>query len=89
MDEKGDWLYFSSNAAGNYHIYRQSLADKHLKQLTQGAVTDMSPAIDRDKLYFVRHDAQGARLMCRDSSGSLSAMKLPRGIKDIRDLEIH
>ncbi len=99
VDEKNTWLYFSSNAAGNYHLYRQSLmdktlidktlVDKTLEQLTQGAVTDMSPVIHRDRLYFIRHDGQSTSLMCRNNRGEFSAMDLPRGVKDIRDLEMY
>lgn len=93
VDEQGQWLYFSSNAAGNYHIYRQTLADdknQSLEKLTEGAVTDMSPAIDQNRLYFIRHDAQGVHLMCRDNAnGEFYRMALPKGVKDIRDLEIH
>jgi len=93
VDEQSEWLYFSSNAAGNYHIYRQSLSgDKNipLEKLTQGAVTDMSPAIHKNQLYFIRHDTKGAHLMCRDNrNGEFHSMTLLRGVKDIRDLEIH
>ena len=92
VDGQGAWLYFSSNAAGNYHIYRQPLADKDaaLEKLTTGGVTDMSPAVTSDSLYFIRYDSQGARLMCSKPAGEvLVSLALPPGVKDIRDLEIH
>jgi len=96
VDEQGEWLYFSSNAAGNYHIYRQSLVgndsnkNRALEKLTQGPATDMSPVIHKNRLYFIRHDEQGAHLMCRNNSNDeFHNMTLPRGVKDIRDLEIH
>ncbi|MEW5250939.1 TolB family protein [Microbulbifer sp. 2201CG32-9] len=93
VDQQNDWLYFSSNAAGNYHIYRQSLTgqdSRRVEQLTQGAVTDMSPAIHQNRLYFIRHNATGSQLMCRDNdSGELLALALPGGVGDIRDLEIN
>lgn len=91
VDDAHTWLYFSSNASGHYHIYRQSLdrpGASVAEPLTQGPVTDTSPAPVRDHLYFVRRQAQGSSLMCRDESGQLHALNLPSGITDIRDLEI-
>lgn len=91
VDEDHSWLYFSSNASGHYHIYRQSLDPENtsvVEPLTQGPVTDTSPAPVQDNLYFVRRQAQGSSLMCRDTSGQLHALSLPSGITDIRDLEI-
>lgn len=91
VDDDHSWLYFSSNASGHYHIYRQSLDPENTsvaEPLTQGPVTDTSPAPVQDHLYFVRRQAQGSSLMCRDTSGQLHALNLPSGITDIRDLEI-
>ncbi len=91
-DQQHNWLYFSSNAAGHYHIYRQALNDKNtttIEQLTQGTVTDMSPVMYQGQLFFIRQSAQQAQLMCRDNSGQVHAMTLPTGIKDLRDLEIN
>ncbi|MEO0444185.1 MAG: hypothetical protein AAFZ92_10700 [Pseudomonadota bacterium] len=90
VDKNNKWLYFSSNAAGNYHIYRQSLAQKNSqpKQLTQGAVTDMSPALSGEKLYFIRQQVNNTALMCRTQAGELHALPLPKGITQLRDLEI-
>ena len=93
VDEGKSWLYFSSNVSGNYHIYRQSLLDNDgrlVERLTEGEVTDMSPSIHQGRLYFIRHNAKGVEMMCRDArDGELHAMTIPSGIKDIRDLEIH
>ena len=90
VDKNNEWLYFSSNAAGNYHIYRQSLMQKNAQpeQLTEGAVTDMSPALSGDTLYFIRQQVQNAALMCRTQTGELQALPLPEGITQLRDLEI-
>lgn len=91
VDQHTEWLYFSSNAAGNYHIYRQSLTDGNRQspqQLTEGAVTDMSPALYQDRLYFIRQHSTGANLMCRNAQGEFFKMLLPQGIQAIRDLEI-
>ncbi|MBL1275071.1 MAG: DUF5050 domain-containing protein [Ectothiorhodospiraceae bacterium] len=90
VDTNNQWLYFSSNAAGNYHIYRQSLAQKNspVEQLTDGAVTDMSPAIVDERLYFIRQQAKNAALMCRTKNGELHTLPLPEGVTQLRDLEI-
>ncbi len=90
VDEHNQWLYFSSNAAGNYHLYRQSLTQKNspVEQLTKGAVTDVSPAIVDERLYFIRQQAQNAALMCRTKSGELHSLSLPKGVTQLRDLEI-
>lgn len=90
VDQNNQWLYFSSNAAGNYHIYRQSLTQKNSQpeQLTTGAVTDISPATIDDRLYFIRQQVQGAALMCRIKNGELHKLPLPKGVTQLRDLEI-
>lgn len=90
VDHQHEWLYFSSNAAGNYHIYRQSLAKPPiLERLTEGSVTDMSPVIDRGRLYFIRHDASGASLQClKQEKPGLWSVILDDNITNLRDLEI-
>ena len=89
-DKNNEWLYFSSNATGNYHIYRQSLTQNNSQpeQLTEGAVTDTSPALSGNTLYFIRQQAQSAALMCRTQTGELHELPLPKGITQLRDLEI-
>jgi hypothetical protein len=85
----GRWVYFSSNRAGNYHLWRVPFDGGAPEQLTQGVVTDISPAVDgKGNLYFVRHTADGGRLMKMDANGSIASLDLPDGIEDIRDLEI-
>jgi len=89
-DKMNQWLYFSSNAAGNYHIYRQSLVQKNAQPepLTKGAVTDMSPALSDINLYFIRQQANNATLMCRTQDNKLYRLPLPKGVTQLRDLEI-
>lgn len=85
----GDALYFSSNSSGNYNIWRFSLSDKRVEQVTQGPFTDLSPRLDRNKsLYFIRTDARGSHLMCRSAGGSLSEIPLPEPVKAIRALKV-
>ena len=90
VDKDNQWVYFSGNAAGSYHIYRQSLMKSHMppERLTEGAVSDMSPAVTNNKLYFIRQQAQKIALMCRSSDGELHQLPLPKGITQLRDLEI-
>lgn len=91
VDDTGAWLYFSSNAAGHFHIYRQSLktgATVTAEPLTEGAVTDLSPAPVDDRLYFVRQRSGGSTLMCRNEAGQLTALDTPMGVTNIRDLEV-
>ncbi|ODS24346.1 hypothetical protein AB835_04055 [Candidatus Endobugula sertula] len=90
VDQDNQWLYFSSNVAGNYHIYRQSLTQHHAQPepLTQGAVTDRSPAPYQDTLYFIRQQVGQVALMCRTQQGKLYSLPLPKGITQLRDLEV-
>lgn len=91
IDAPHNWVYFSSNAAGHFHIYRQSLnagASVSAEPLTEGAVTDLSPAPVDDRLYFIRQQAGGSTLMCRNKAGQLTALTSPSGVTDIRNLEV-
>jgi Tol biopolymer transport system component len=83
----GQWLYFSSNKAGNFHIWRMSLETGRYERLTEGRVTDINPALDRQSnLYFIRHTPTGTALMQRRTDGTLQT--LPKTLENFRDLEI-
>lgn len=83
------WLYFASNRAGHYHVWRLALATGQYERLTDGRVTDSSPALDRDgHLYFLRHSPAGARLMRREADGAPRELALPEAFEDLRNLEI-
>ncbi len=86
-----EWLYFSSNRAGNYHIWRMSLKSREYQQLTEGVVTDESPALDKEgDLYFIRHAPDGStKILSRSKRGALTELSLPVELEDIRDLEIN
>ncbi|MGZ8944051.1 MAG: TolB family protein [Methylococcaceae bacterium] len=90
VSRDGKELYFSSNKAGYYHIWRLSLATNTYQQLTAGAVTDESPALDVDgKLYFIRHSGnKPVAIIQWQESGTPIEIPLPDGVTDIRDLEI-
>lgn len=85
----GKWVYFSSNRAGHYHLWRTAGVNLPLEQLTQGEVTDISPAVDHQgQVYFVRYDATGTKLMRIEPDGSVGALALPAHVEDLRNLEI-
>jgi hypothetical protein len=45
--------------------------------------------VDGDgRVYFVRHDASGVKLMRLEPGGRETQLVLPAGVQDIRDLEI-
>lgn len=90
VSKDGKDLYFSSNKAGYYHIWQLSLANQTYRQLTDGAVTDESPALDGDgHLYFIRHsDNRPVTIMQWQDGGEPIALALPAEITDLRDLEI-
>lgn len=86
----GRWIYFSSNRAGHYHLWRTAGAGMPLEQITDGHVADTSPALDgAGNLYFVRHADQGTRLMRRAVDGRASELAMPAGVEDLRNLEIN
>ncbi len=84
-----DWLYFSSNKKGYYHIWRMNLTSNKYEQLTQGGVTDISPVMDKNNnLYFIRRSPEAVQLMRMNNQGEIKPMILPKGMTDIRDLEM-
>lgn len=94
VDAKGQWLYFSSNKAGRYHIWRQQLnVNGEISQpiaITQGSVSDSDPALDGEgSLYFIRRANAQASLMKLDATGELKVLTLPNGVKEIRNMRIN
>jgi len=88
ISQEGQWLYFSSNKAGNFHIWRMSLETRRYEQLTEGKVSDINPALDQQgNLYFIRHTPTGTTLMRRRTDGTLQTM--PKLFENMRDLEIN
>jgi Tol biopolymer transport system component len=85
----GAWVYYSSNRAGNYHIWRMPVGGGTAERITDGSVTDISPAIDpQGGIYFIRHDQRGSQLMKVDRTGTAIRIPLPDAISDIRNLEV-
>lgn len=88
LDRSGQWLYFSSNRAGHYHIWRVNMATREYQPLTNGQVTDTNPNVDAaGNLYFIRHSRQGASLMRMAPGAQASPLELA-GIQDFRDLAV-
>ena len=90
VSQDGQWLYFSSNKGGNFHLWRLALETGQYEQLTTGRVTDSSPALTQDgQVYFIRHAPTGTYLMRRGADGAIQPLSLPDTVQDLRDLEIH
>ena len=87
LSPKGDWLYFSSNKQGNFHIWRFHMETNQYEQLTQGQVTDINPVVDQaGNLYFIRRSPEGIALKQLDAQGELRTLPVPEGVTDLRDL---
>jgi len=89
VDPAGNFLYFSSNKNDNFHIWRLDLESRESKKLTQGNVADVDPSLDQTGvLYFIRYRQQSANIIQRSPAGKEQIISLPKGVTDIRDLEI-
>ena len=95
VDNKGEWVYFSSNKEGTYHIWRQSLAHTNTlpvaQQVSIGEATDTDPAVTSfNELFFIRHTPKGKTLLMKQSKeGIMSLLPLPDGVSEIRNLRIN
>jgi len=74
----GEWMYFSANPGGRFHIWRQRYPAGELQQVTSGATEEEGIAIapDGDSLItsvgttqrvVILHDAQGERQISSES----------------------
>jgi hypothetical protein len=82
-------IYFSSNRAGNYHIWRLARKGAAPEQLSEGFLTDEAPVVDRaGSVFFIRRQREGVVLMRHSNAGGLEAVTLPRELKDLRELRI-
>ena len=88
IDSKNEFVYFSSNSKGAYHIWRSSLKDASLKQLTFGDdVTDGFPVLYDNGILFLRRVDMKLRLMHLDSKGNLIKLNMAKAYKKIRNLK--
>jgi Tol biopolymer transport system component len=88
VDSKKEWMYFSSNSKGSYHIWRTSLNTGSVKQLTYGDVTDGFPMSYTEGILFLRRINNQVKLMHLDNKGDLSDFKLPKTYQKIRNLKV-
>ena len=86
IDSEGKYLYFSSNQKGDYHIYRVSLEDSSVKQLTFGRVTDGFPIVSKDELFFIRRVKNKVQIM--KLNRDLELKTLSYSYKKIRNLKV-
>jgi len=101
IDRKNNTLYYSSNFAGGFRIYRQPLPAETTHRSTpasrfpgspvpvaSGEGLELWPAIDdRGQLWFVREGFDGSELICLDD-GRAQRAALPDGATRLRELEI-
>lgn len=85
-----DRVYFSSNAAGHYHIWRLSPGEEPPTRITGGQVVDAWPAAARNgDLYFLRRTVEGVSLMLLEGGAkSPRKIELGRSFKNLKDLRI-
>ena len=88
IDKKRENIYFSSNKEGNYHIYRLSLLNGEVKQLTKGDVTDGFPISSKDGLYFIRRQVGEVVLMRLNHKSQLEQLSFDKLYKKIRNLKV-
>ncbi|MFA7061096.1 MAG: hypothetical protein WC156_09780 [Pedobacter sp.] len=85
----GKWIYFSSNKAGSYHIWRVAMSGGTPEQVTKGKVTDVSPVVAHDgRVCFLRTSTNSSGMVCKLTTGEELEMDLPTGVQNIRNLEI-
>ena len=66
----GEWMYFTSNAVGANHIWRQRFPDGKPEQITAGPTTEEGIAVARDGRSLVTAvSTLGASLWLHDSDG--------------------
>ena len=86
-DPSGQWLYFSSNAKGTYHIWRMSPETQQYEQISDGPETDAFPTVtENGTLYFVRTKKQQSALMKLSSTGAVMTIPLPAEMRKLREL---
>jgi eukaryotic-like serine/threonine-protein kinase len=67
----GSWMYFTSNAGGTYHIWRQRFPDGQPEQVTSGPTEEEGIAMAPDGRSFVTAVAvQSVSAWLRDGSGA-------------------
>lgn len=89
VDPKNGYVYYSSNLAGGFRIYRQSLAGGVPEPATHAVGLELWPAFDAEgQLWFVRDGIERSQLMCRAADGGEQEVELSSGITRLRELEI-
>lgn len=89
VDKAQEYIYFSSNRDGHYHIWKMSLKTNVCTQLTRGVVTDGYPMPTREgKIMFIRRGGSVTMLMQITKDGDVTQVKLPKKYKKIRNLKV-
>lgn len=67
----GRSIVFSRNVAGHFNLYRLTLADRHLDQLTSGDFDEVTPSVAPDgTIYYCAIDGGEARILRLDLDGT-------------------
>ncbi len=85
------WIFFSSNKNGNYHIWgKNPKTDARAEELTFGNSTDTFPgAISKGSFVYIHHDKTNYRIMHADIRGKSYEVKLSKQYKKIRQLKVN
>lgn len=83
-------VYFSSNAAGSYHIWRLRPDEDHPEEITGGNVVDAWPVVTAGRdVYFIRHTPEGVSLMqIEHGSRAATRVALPIQFDNLKDLRL-
>lgn len=85
----GKLLFYASNVAGSFDIWRQALDGGEPTRLTHSDANDLSVSIDAEGgVYFVRRAPDAVRVMRIREGGRPEQVPLPAPIRDVRSLRV-
>ena len=73
VDSDGRYLYFSSDRTGIFNIYRKSLDDDGVEQITDVVGGAFMPAVTEGELIYATYHSEGYRLASMELSDGLLA----------------
>lgn len=81
-------VIFSSNAKGNYHLWRYKIDEDAASSITDGFVTDVDPIVDKkNDIYFIRRTGSKGKFM-RLTDGVVTQLSDHGHWGDVRNLEL-
>lgn len=80
-------VIFSSNAKGNYHLWKYKNDEDAASNITDGFVTDVDPIVDKKSdIYFIRRTGSKGKFM-RLTDGVVTPLPDHGHWGDVRNLE--